>query len=219
MHGTGRPRVRRSAEPAATPDSHEGNRHGQHVSHQPHGHHRWGEHPPGLAHRRRSGAHWCGAGDQAFSITRAGYRRYWFGSAPTATWSALGRGHRQLWGRPQPPPRPGRSAVWEVTGPDTAQWRGRGTDDTLDAIAAARAALTDQRVSVAKDCCGAAAALRVLCNHPKDRGPLPASPAIARRDCRHRVAPCDRDCPLDTARTRCLWHAGGTAGEHDDART
>src|SRR5829696_1053289 len=27
----------------------------------------------------------------------------------------------------------------------------------------------------------------------------------------------DRDCPLDTARDRCLWHAGGTAGEDDDA--
>ena len=27
----------------------------------------------------------------------------------------------------------------------------------------------------------------------------------------------DRDCPLDTARARCLWHAGGTAGENDGA--
>src|SRR5215211_5936399 len=27
----------------------------------------------------------------------------------------------------------------------------------------------------------------------------------------------DRGCPLDTARDRCLWHAGGTAGENDDA--
>jgi hypothetical protein len=26
----------------------------------------------------------------------------------------------------------------------------------------------------------------------------------------------DRDCPLGTAGDRCLWHAGGTAGEHDD---
>jgi hypothetical protein len=25
----------------------------------------------------------------------------------------------------------------------------------------------------------------------------------------------DRDCPLDTARARCLWHAGGTADEND----
>jgi hypothetical protein len=29
----------------------------------------------------------------------------------------------------------------------------------------------------------------------------------------------DRDCPLDAAHDRCLWHAGGTAGENDDART
>jgi hypothetical protein len=26
----------------------------------------------------------------------------------------------------------------------------------------------------------------------------------------------DRDCPLDTAGDRCLWHVGGTAGENDD---
>jgi hypothetical protein len=29
----------------------------------------------------------------------------------------------------------------------------------------------------------------------------------------------DRDCPLHTARDRCLWHAGGTVGENEDART
>jgi hypothetical protein len=31
--------------------------------------------------------------------------------------------------------------------------------------------------------------------------------------------PCrsDRECPLHTAGDRCLWHAGGTAGENDDA--
>ena len=27
----------------------------------------------------------------------------------------------------------------------------------------------------------------------------------------------DRDCPVDTAGARCLWHAGGTAGENDVA--
>jgi hypothetical protein len=27
----------------------------------------------------------------------------------------------------------------------------------------------------------------------------------------------DRDCPLDTAGDRCLWHAGGTAGENNAA--
>ena len=30
-----------------------------------------------------------------------------------------------------------------------------------------------------------------------------------------RPSPSDRGCPLDTAGDRCLWHAGGTAGEHD----
>jgi hypothetical protein len=29
----------------------------------------------------------------------------------------------------------------------------------------------------------------------------------------------DRDCPLDTARDRCLWHVGGTAGTNEDVRT
>jgi hypothetical protein len=32
-----------------------------------------------------------------------------------------------------------------------------------------------------------------------------------------RPSPSDRGCPLDTARARCLWHAGGTAGEDDRA--
>jgi hypothetical protein len=34
-----------------------------------------------------------------------------------------------------------------------------------------------------------------------------------------RSSPSYRDCPLDTAGDRCLWHAGGTVGENDDART
>jgi hypothetical protein len=34
-----------------------------------------------------------------------------------------------------------------------------------------------------------------------------------------RSSPSDRDCPLDTAGDRCLWHVGGTAGENDDALT
>jgi hypothetical protein len=32
-------------------------------------------------------------------------------------------------------------------------------------------------------------------------------------------SPSDRDCPLRTAGDRCLWHAGGTASENNDART
>ena len=34
----------------------------------------------------------------------------------------------------------------------------------------------------------------------------------------HRPASSDRECPLDTARDRCLWHVGGTAGTNDDAQ-
>jgi hypothetical protein len=41
---------------------------------------------------------------------------------------------------------------------------------------------------------------------PQVRAPAPA----------HRSPSSDRDCPLRTARDRCLWHAGGTAGENDD---
>jgi transposase len=52
--------------------------------------------------------------------------------------------------------------VLEVTGPDPAMRRAKGKDDTLDAIAAAKAALSGQRVSVAKDRGGQVEALRVL---------------------------------------------------------
>ena len=48
-----------------------------------------------------------------------------------------------------------------------------------------------------------------LLPHPRSEAVRPAQ----------RPSPSDRDCPLDTARDRCLWHAGGTAGENDDART
>ena len=50
----------------------------------------------------------------------------------------------------------------EVTGPDPVFRRAKGKDDTLDAIAAAKAALSGQRVSVAKDRSGQVEALRVL---------------------------------------------------------
>jgi transposase len=52
--------------------------------------------------------------------------------------------------------------VLEVTGSDPAMRRAKGKDDTLDAIAAATAALSGQRVSVAKDRGGQVEALRVL---------------------------------------------------------
>ncbi len=52
--------------------------------------------------------------------------------------------------------------VYEVTQPDKGLRRARGKDDDLDAIAAARAALTGQRVRIAKDRTGSVEALRVL---------------------------------------------------------
>ena len=52
--------------------------------------------------------------------------------------------------------------VLEVTGPEPAGRRSKGKDDELDAVAAARAALSGQRVQVAKDRSGAVEALRVL---------------------------------------------------------
>ena len=53
-------------------------------------------------------------------------------------------------------------AVLEVTGPDKALRRAKGKDDTVDAIAAAQAALSGQRVRVAKDRNGQVESLRVL---------------------------------------------------------
>jgi hypothetical protein len=44
---------------------------------------------------------------------------------------------------------------------------------------------------------------------PQVRAPAPA----------HQSPSSDRDCPLDTAGDRCLWHAGGTAGENHDRST
>jgi transposase len=102
-------------------------------------------------------------GTKAFSTTRAGYRAMlaWMrnfgellrvGVEATGTYGAGITRHLALAGIP----------VLEVTGPDVAQRRSKGKDDMLDAIAAARAALTGQRVSVAKDRNGQVEALRVL---------------------------------------------------------
>jgi hypothetical protein len=41
--------------------------------------------------------------------------------------------------------------------------------------------------------------------HPRSQAVRPA----------HRPSPSDRGCPLDTVGDRCLWHAGGTAGQND----
>jgi hypothetical protein len=49
--------------------------------------------------------------------------------------------------------------------------------------------------------------------------PAAAALQVRRRRPAQRPSPTDRDCPLDTARDRCLWHAGGTAGESGGAYT
>jgi hypothetical protein len=43
----------------------------------------------------------------------------------------------------------------------------------------------------------------------------PPPPQIREVRPAHRPPRNDRGCPLRTARDRCLWHAGGTAGEND----
>lgn len=102
-------------------------------------------------------------GTRSFATTRAGYRAMlaWFrshgevvrvGVEQTGTYGAGLTRHLALAGIP----------VLEVTRPDRADRRAKGKDDTLDAIAAARAALTGRRVSVAKDRAGQVEALRVL---------------------------------------------------------
>lgn len=52
--------------------------------------------------------------------------------------------------------------VLEVTRPDESLHRAKGKDDTVDAIAAAQAGLTGQRVRVPKDRNGQLESLRVL---------------------------------------------------------
>jgi hypothetical protein len=47
----------------------------------------------------------------------------------------------------------------------------------------------------------------------------PPPPQVRDRRPAQRPPSSDRDCPLDTAGDRCLWHAGGTAGENVDAST
>jgi transposase len=102
-------------------------------------------------------------GTRAFPTTRAGYRALlaWIrshgsllrvGVESTGSYGAGLTRHLSLAG----------ITVLEVTGPDRAARRGRGKDDTLDAIAAARAAASGRRVQVAKDRLGAVEALRVL---------------------------------------------------------
>lgn len=100
---------------------------------------------------------------ESFATTRQGYRKTlaWFtsfgdlqrvGVEATGTYGAGIARHLARAGVP----------VLEVTGPDRAVRRAAGKDDALDAVAAARAALTGQRVQVAKERSGAVEALRVL---------------------------------------------------------
>jgi hypothetical protein len=46
----------------------------------------------------------------------------------------------------------------------------------------------------------------------------PPPPQVRELALSPRSSSSDRECPLDTAGDRCLWHAGGTAGKDDDAR-
>jgi transposase len=88
---------------------------------------------------------------RSFATTRAGYRALlaWMrvhgevirvGVEQTGSYGAGLTRHLALAGVP----------VLEVTGPDPAIRRAKGKDDTLDAISAAKAALSGQRISVAK---------------------------------------------------------------------
>jgi hypothetical protein len=47
--------------------------------------------------------------------------------------------------------------------------------------------------------------------------PSPEPEVSVRRPAQQRSRS-DRECPLDTAGDRCLWHVGGTTKENDDAR-
>lgn len=102
-------------------------------------------------------------GTRAFPTTRAGYRAplRWMqsfgqvervGVEQTGSYGAGVVRHLALAGIP----------VLEVTGPDPADRRGRGKDDTLDAANAALAALEGKRTSIAKERDGEIEALRVL---------------------------------------------------------
>ena len=102
-------------------------------------------------------------GTKAFPTTRHGYRLLlaWMRSHGTLKrvgvecTGTYGAGLVRLLGREGVP-------VLEVTGPDPSARRAKGKDDTLDAIAAARAAASGQRVQVAKNRNGQVEALRVL---------------------------------------------------------
>ncbi len=128
-------------------------------------------------------------GTKAFSTTRAGYRAMlgWLrshgevvrvGVEATGSYGAGITRHLALSGIP----------VLEVTGPDPSVRRTYGKDDSVDAICAARAALSGQRVSVAKDRSGALEALRALRTTRKDGGPITAGHPAATAQHRGRLS-------------------------------
>jgi transposase len=102
-------------------------------------------------------------GVQSFPTTRAGYNRLlaWmadFGSivrVGVESSGSYGAGITRRLARAGIP-------VLEVAGQERGQRRGRGKDDAMDAVAAARAALEGHRVSVARTRTGEVEALRVL---------------------------------------------------------
>lgn len=102
-------------------------------------------------------------GTASFPTTRSGYRRllFWmrsYGSllrVGVESTGTYGAGLVRLLAREGVP-------VLEVTAPDKAARRRKGKDDVIDAISAARAAASGQRVQVAKDRNGQVEALRVL---------------------------------------------------------
>ncbi|MHB0866809.1 MAG: IS110 family RNA-guided transposase [Thermoleophilia bacterium] len=102
-------------------------------------------------------------GTGSFPTTRAGYRKLlaWMRShgkllrVGVESTGTYGAGLVRLLAREGVP-------VLEVTAPDLATRRGKGKDDTIDAVAAAQAAASGQRVQVAKDRNGQVEALRVL---------------------------------------------------------
>lgn len=87
--------------------------------------------------------------------------------------------------------------VLEVTRPDKSLRRAKGKDDTLDAISAAQAAYSGQRIRVAKDRNGQVEALRVLRTTRKTavkckratlqqlHNTIVAAPDTVREQCRH----------------------------------
>ncbi len=101
-------------------------------------------------------------GTRSFATTRQGYRQLVRWMREHGTVDRVGVEQTGSYGAGVTRQLALAITVLEVTGPDASARRGRGKDDRLDAIAAARAALDGQRISVAKTRDGRIEALRVL---------------------------------------------------------